>query len=41
MVIAALICFAVLLVAWMFAPDEGAAFEGTAPAFEPELAPAA
>ena len=41
MVIAALICFVALFVAWMFAPDEGSAFERTATAFEPELAPAA
>jgi hypothetical protein len=41
MVIAALICFVALLVAWMLAPDEGSAFEGTAVVFEPELAPAA
>jgi hypothetical protein len=41
MVIAALICFAALVVAWMFAPDEGTPVETTAPAFEPELAPAA
>jgi hypothetical protein len=41
MVIAALICFAALLAAWVLAPDEGSAFEEIAPAFEPELAPAA
>lgn len=45
MVIAALLCFAALLLAWMLAPDERsgiaereATFESD---FEPELAPAA
>lgn len=41
MVIAALICFAALLVAWIVAPDEGRTVESVTPAFEPEMAPAA
>lgn len=41
MVIAALICFAALLVAWIVAPDERPTVERSTPAFEPEMAPAA
>ncbi|HEX9609164.1 MAG TPA: hypothetical protein VGA26_00115 [Candidatus Limnocylindria bacterium] len=41
MVIAALICFVALLIAWIVAPDEGPTSERSAPAFEPEMAPAA
>lgn len=41
MVIAALICFAALLVAWIVAPDEAPMAQRAAGAFEPELAPAA
>jgi hypothetical protein len=41
MVIAALICFAALVVAWILAPDESSTAPGTTPAFEPEMAPAA
>jgi hypothetical protein len=39
LVIAALICFVVLVVAWIVAPD-GEAATHAAPAIEPELAPA-
>jgi hypothetical protein len=41
MVIAALICFAALLIAWIVAPDEAPTAERISPAFEPEMAPAA
>lgn len=41
MVIAALICFAALLVAWILAPDEAPTAQRAADTFEPELAPAA
>lgn len=41
MVIAALICFAALVVAWIVAPDESSPAPDTAPGFEPEMAPAA
>jgi hypothetical protein len=41
MVIAALVCFVVLLIAWIVAPDGSATAERTTPAFEPEMAPAA
>lgn len=34
MVIAALVAFAILLIAWIFAPDEGARDTSTAPARE-------
>lgn len=40
MVIAALVCFAALVVAWIIAPDGEPAAHATAPAIEPELAPA-
>ncbi len=40
MAIAALICFAILLIAWMVAPDASATGEAS-PVFEAELAPAA
>lgn len=40
MVIAALICFAVLVIAWIVAPDGEAAAHAPAPVVEPELAPA-
>ena len=39
MVIAALICFGALVIAWIVAPDEARRAERTAGAIEPELAP--
>jgi len=39
MVIAALICFGALVVAWIVAPDEARTTEHTTKALEPELAP--
>jgi len=41
MVIAALICFVVLLIAWIVAPDDPRRSEQAAVALEPELAPTA
>lgn len=41
MVIAALICFFVLLLAWIVAPDDARGSERTTVALEPELAPTA
>ena len=44
MVIAALVCFGALVVAWILAPDASRADEAVAaldPALDPELAPAA
>ena len=39
MVIAALICFGALVVAWIMAPDEARTTDGATAALEPELAP--